>query len=294
MKLTDPGKIPNQVDLLDAIPGVVKKSLQPDQLQKMVQEKVTQPIMSSEDYSKMLFIENLPSKHILYPENTKIYGRALNVGELKKLSNVSENNVNIIINDILRSTIKGIKYEDILTDDKLYLILWLRANTFTNSGYSIPFRCYKCEHDSFFDFKVDDININFIPDKNLTTQPLPLSNGDMLTFKYLTIGDEQDIEKFKGSVRNLKMIFDETDLSYTAMISSINGDDKKWMLDKYNYLKSSPEIYSQIKSWIKKFIFGVTDILTVTCSSCGGTAPVAVSFREEFMLPDFAFSEDRS
>jgi hypothetical protein len=294
MKMTDPKspKGPSPEELMNAIPKVVKNQTPPDQLQKMVQEKSTVPVMSAEDYSKMVCIENLPSKNLLYPEGAKIYGRHLDVGELKKLSSVNINNVNIITSDIIRSSIKGVKFEDILIDDKLYLILWMRANSFPNSGYSVPFTCYKCQKESDYDFKVDDININFIKEENITSKPLPLSNGDVLTFKYLTIGDEQNIEKFKGSVRNLNMNMDETDLSYAAMISSINGDDKKWMLDKYNYVKSSPEIYGQIKSWIKKFTFGVTDVMTVTCNSCGGTAPVAVSFREEFMLPDFKFPSD--
>jgi hypothetical protein len=298
MNITDvklPGSVtvPSQDELMKAIPKIITEKVPKDQVQQMVKEGTTAPVMSSEDYSKLMEIDNLPSRNLLYPEGTKIYGKHLGVGELKKLTTVTESNVNVVINDIIRSSIKGINFEDILTEDKLYIVLWLRANTFVNSGYSVPFRCYKCDKESTFDFKVDNININHIKDKNITTEMLPLTNGDILTFKYMTVGDEIAIEKFKGSIRNLQLELDETDLTYAFMISAINGK-QMWALDKLKYIKSSPEIYSQIKSWVKRHTFGVSDILSVTCNSCGGTAPAAVSFREEFVIPDFKFPEVES
>ena len=53
--------------------------------------------------------------------------------------------INDIINDILRRTTRGFDVEEILISDKLYIIFWLRANTYKESGFTVPFNCTKCE-----------------------------------------------------------------------------------------------------------------------------------------------------
>ena len=81
-------------------------------------------------------IDDLPSRYKLYPEGTKIFGRTLKVSEVKKLTTMNENNFNVILKDILTATLRGIDIEDICVADKVYIIFWLRANTFKNSRAS--------------------------------------------------------------------------------------------------------------------------------------------------------------
>ncbi len=71
-------------------------------------------------------IDGLPSLGKLYPEETVIEGRPLRVLEVKKLTTLSEENANYVINDVIRNCIMGINLDDLLVADKLYIVFWLR------------------------------------------------------------------------------------------------------------------------------------------------------------------------
>ncbi len=98
-------------------------------------------VINNDSKSNYLPIEDLPSKYRLYPEGTKILARPLKVDEVKLLASMDENNYNFVMNDILKRTVKGIDVNDILVDDKHFIIFWLRANTYKNSGYELEFFC---------------------------------------------------------------------------------------------------------------------------------------------------------
>ena len=58
-------------------------------------------------------ITDLPSRFLLYPEGTKIFGRPMKVSEIKKLTTMNEINYNSIIKSVLENCIKGIDIDDI-------------------------------------------------------------------------------------------------------------------------------------------------------------------------------------
>ena len=65
-------------------------------------------------------ITELPSKFKLYPENTKIYAKPLDVLQNKDLTTINDSNINNIMTKVLRRSIKGISIQDLLVVDKLY------------------------------------------------------------------------------------------------------------------------------------------------------------------------------
>jgi len=128
-------------------------------------------------------IDDLPSKFKLYPEGTKIFGRRLNVKEVKKLAQMNSGNTEEVIQEVLSSAIKGIDIEDLYDDDKLYIILWLRANTYREPDYTVSFLCDKCNSISDYNFQLENLKINYLEDYNLI---FTLSNKDEITRKFLT------------------------------------------------------------------------------------------------------------
>ena len=78
-------------------------------------------------------ILDLPSKFKFYPSNVQISARPLKVIEIKKLSALNDTNFNFIINDILSKAISGININKLFIADKIYLLFWLRANTYRDS-----------------------------------------------------------------------------------------------------------------------------------------------------------------
>lgn len=276
--------------LKNAIPDNVKKAVDADTINQLIQTAVDKPKqMTPDDYARHIYIDNLPSKYLKYPEGTKIYGRPMSLRELKKLSTITTNNASSVIDDVLRSTIKGIAFDDILLGDKLYLIFWLRANTYTESGFSVPFVCTECENETSYDFKVDNIGVNPIREDAVYEEPLELPNKDFIVFKYPTLKDEQRISRFKEAVRKSMTKYDDDTLTLAVNIDTINGKPLP-LLDVYNYI-SDAKVYSQVKGYVNDFDFGINSVLTVKCNSCGGTAQAGLTFREDFFIPPYRFAK---
>ena len=275
-------KKPTEELLKAAIPDNIKKNVGAAEINELIKSSKKMD-MTSEDFSKFILIENLPSKYLRYPEATKLYGKPLDIKQLKKLANINVQNATSTIDDILRGALKGIEFDNILVNDKLYLTLWLRANTYPESGYSVPFICPDCNEQTSFDFKVENIGINYIRDDINFEEPFELSTGDFVVFKYPTVKDEQRIVNFKDSVRKSYTKYDDDTLALVMTIDTINGK-KMSIMEEYNFI-SDVKVYSQIKGYITDFDFGISDVLSVKCNKCGGAAQVGLSFREDFVIP---------
>jgi hypothetical protein len=265
----------------------IKKTL--DVVNQSKTNSYNNPSMSSiDDRPGLNFwpINDLPSKYKLYPEGTKILGRPLKVIEVKKLASLTDENAGYIINDILRRTIKGIDVNNILLADRFYIVLWLRSNTYRDSGYVVQYQCPKCEKETDFHFELKDLEVVYLSDDYNPNKDIRLKSGDVIKFKFLTIADEFNLDRFKET--NSRMQYDEELLSISEMITSINGQ-KKTLMEKYLWLTEdlSPEDYSYIISYIEKYGMGVKPYINVTCKLCGGTSPVGMTFRPDFILPTY-------
>jgi len=235
-------------------------------------------------------IEGLPSRGKMYPDGTKLFGRPLKVVEVKKLSSMTDVNANYVVNDVIKRSITGINVDDLLIADKLFLIFWLRANTYRENGFLIDFECQHCKEKGEFNFTLNNLDVTYLPDDWSDDQmTFSIPNGDELTIHLLTVAEEQYATKFKISYENILKEIDDEILSVALMINSINGKEES-LLDRYNYVisdKVGPQNYAYIVSYIKQYDCGVTNVLKVKCEKCGGDSLTAISFREEFFLPEY-------
>lgn len=233
-------------------------------------------------------IEDLPSRFKIYPEGTKFFGRPLKVLEIKMLSTLNENNVNHVINSIIKKSINvvGISHDDILVSDKLYLVFWLRANTYKDSGYKVGFECSECEQESTYTFNLSDLEIKYLEEYN--KEPIKLKDGDEIGLKFQSLKEEQEANSFiKKNKGKPLMEIDEELVNYATLISTINGE-KKSLKDNYEYLINlSPEDYVIIVGELENRDIGIVPIINVKCDKCGGIAPAGVSFRGDFFLPKY-------
>lgn len=234
-------------------------------------------------------VEGLPTRYKLYPEGTKIFGRPLTVKEVKLLASIGEDNFDFIVNQILYSAIKGIDIQDLLVVDKIYLIFWLRANTYKNDGYSSTYTCPKCKRENSYLFGVADLVVKELSDSFVPGEPLQLlTTDDTVVIQFTTVKDENLIANFqKGKTEK----FDEDVLAMASMIKSINGSDLSLRL-KYEYVTNmNPEDYAYLYSYIQENEVGVAPVAKMECQhdDCREEISIEIRFHEEFFLPKYNF-----
>jgi hypothetical protein len=252
--------------------------------------KPKKPIAKLDDNESLTFctIDSLPSRNKFYPLGTEIKGRPLKLIELKKISTMTEENSDSVILDILRKSIRGVPVENIMSGDKLYLIFWLRANTYREPGYSVDFECDLCKQESSYDFNLNNLQVKYL-DFEFSEDKLnfALSNEDVIEFHVPTIMDEKTINKFKITYASVLKDINSEFVDFSVMIDKINGESLE-ILEKYDYITNlSAKLYSQLKSKIKKWEFGIKPIMNVTCNKCGGSAQIGITFHEDFFIPNY-------
>lgn len=231
-------------------------------------------------------IEELPSKFKLYPTGTKIFARPLKVLEVKMLSSLTNDNFHHVITEVLKKSVRGIEIDKLLVSDKLFIIFWLRANTYKESGYTVDFDCNVCDTHSTYEFEIDNLDIIDIKDDYNPNDTLKLPQcGDEITTRQLTIAEENNVKNFQARNKRSLTEFDEEILTIANLIKTINGKEES-LMHKYDYIVAmNPIDFGKIESYLNHFDMGISPVMNVTCKNCGGIADVAVSFQPEFFVP---------
>lgn len=233
-------------------------------------------------------INGLPSKGRFYNEGVEILGRPMKVLEVKKISSITEENGDFILNDIIRRTTTGIDINDLYVADKLFIIFWLRANTYRESGYIVPFICPKCGKKSEYHFEIDNLEVqnlsdDFDPNNEITV------GSNQISYDYLRVRDELYIDRFKELNSQAVGEIDDELLAIAQMIKKIDGKERT-LLEKYHWIiELNPGDFSYLKTYIEKKGMGIKPFVLVECKECGGTATIAVSFQENFIIPEYKF-----
>jgi len=249
-----------------------------------------------EDNTNYWEIDDIPTKYKLYPDGTKIMARPLKVIEIKKLTSINSENADDLVNDILRKSIRGIDVNEIYSADKMYLILWLRANSFRDNKYVVTFDCEVCSKETSYHFDINNVIVNYINDDYDPNETLTLSNGDVLTFKLLQIKDELGIKSFNLKHRStFEKTGEEVDdelLSISFMIDTINGK-KENPIHLYNYLLNmDPGDFAAMTTILSNNNIGIDSNINVTCTECGGESIVGLMFHPDFFLPSNGVRRD--
>jgi len=234
-------------------------------------------------------IDVLPTRYKFYGEGVKLQARPLKVIDVKKLTSINDENADAIVNDIIKKCVRGVDIKELYSADKMYILLWLRANSFRDNKYVVEFNCPKCEQESSYHFDIDNINVDYIDDSYDPDKVVTLSNGDDITFKLLQIKDEIAIESFGikyGDIfANSGEEIDQELLAISFMINTVNNapmDD----VSRYNYLLNmNPGDFSIVTTHLNNMNVGVKSYMNATCNKCGGESHIGITFHPDFFLP---------
>ena len=235
-------------------------------------------------------VTDIPTKYKLYPVGTHIMVRPLKVLDVKKLTSMSEENAEYVIRDILRKCVRGIDINELYSADKIYMIFWLRANSFRDNRYVVDFVCEKCDSDSEYHFDLGNIRINYIEDSYDPYKIITVSTGDEITLGMLKIKDEIEMENFKQRYQqmfaNSEEGIDDNILNLSFLINTINGKQYD-PLHKYQYCVDSLSAgdFSTLTTYIMNTSIGVDPIMTIKCQKCGGESLMGLTFHPDFLFP---------
>ena len=235
-------------------------------------------------------IEIIPSRYVLYPKGTMLKGRGLKNIEVKKLCTLNEKNYNRIINEVISSAIVGLPVDELLEQDKIYLIFWLRANTYKNSNFISEYTCEHCGKEAHYHFDVDKFDVKYIEETYDPSFELKLLNSDYsFTFKFAKIGDTERIEQFKASLEHGLKKYDDETIAIASLVNTVNSEQKT--LSKLCEIidKLEPEDSAYLKSYVEEIDFGVSPLVKAECNHCQEVTEVPVSFRADFFVPKYKF-----
>lgn len=231
-------------------------------------------------------IDDLPSRSVFYNGKTLI-GRPLTVLEVKKITSITADNVDEIIDGVLKSAVSGIDINDICVGDKLYILYWLRAQTFINDGFRVPYTCDICEKQSTYHFTVANMEQNYLnPEFNMSwlTFTNPLDNK-IISYYPRTINDENKARYFFGKMSK-SIPLDIDLLNIAIQIKTIDNNPVN-LTEAYNYLLKDSQNFSILASYMSRTEFSISPYFTITCDECGEHGHTAISFRPEFLFPTY-------
>lgn len=226
----------------------------------------------------------LPSRGKYYEE--QIQGRPLGATEIKQLSSMNQKNAEALVDQTLKQCIRGVAFDNILVADKLFLLFWLRQNTYKRTGYTTTFECSECGAKVSAPFSIEDLEVNYHPEEGEDLFDIPVGDN-IFRVKYRTVAD--DIEMKNVIKKNANTIsFDEDFLTMASSIVAINGETLH-LLKKYRYItdptKFTADDFSELSGGLNAIAIGVNPIVKIPCSKCGGISDTLIPFRPDYFLP---------
>ena len=229
-------------------------------------------------------LEELPSRGFYYSE--PIYGKPLTATQAKQLGGMNQKNAEAMIDSILKENIKGVSFGNILLADKMFLMFWLRQNSFKRTNYTLKYECSECENKENKEFTAADLKINYHPDMTEDLFDIDVG-GKIFKVKYPTVSDQDEMNLVKKKNANT-ITFDDEFLTLANAIVSIDGEELH-LLKKYRYLvdsnKFSADDLSDLTSGLNRIAIGVDPYIEIECSKCGGRSVSLIPFRPDYFLP---------
>lgn len=252
-------------------------------------------------------LEDLPSGGRYYPDNTKISIRAARVSEIREFSTIDEKDPKDVMDKMTYIVSQCVKiyygnvpgsYKDIITADRIVLILKIRELTFVDgaSNIKIPVPSGACQTVGCHPQETIDFNtasLTFVkPDPMLEKYydsvnkcyNIQTKDFGVITLYPPTIGVSSAISDWviKQQRENKKI---ETSLAEILqfVIKDWKGLSDKMIFSKITEMSGwSPKKFTLVYRLVEKINVGIEFDVTTTCASCGGEIKVPITFPDGY------------
>ena len=233
---------------------------------------------------------DLPSKGLIYPKDSplssgKIEMKYMTAKEEDILTNQNYITKGIVLDKLIESLIVSkIDYKDIIVGDKNALLI---ASRVLGYGKDYEFKAINPLNNQIESFTVD---LTTLKDKNLDPKDLkeeglnefdftlPTSKN-LITFKLLTHGDENSIDRELQGLKKLKKeTLPEASTRLKYIITSVDGDREKKTIREFvsNYLLAKDS--KSLRDYIKKISPDVDLVYRGENAEEGILVPISLNF----------------
>lgn len=214
-------------------------------------------------------LSELPTRGVFYNKDAIIKLRGLSVLDVKFLATYQPELATEICNEIITKCayFENIKLEDLYLPDRMYLIFWIRNNSFTsNNGYTISIpQCPTCKNEVKHNITLEEFDIKYL-DHFENSVFLPDCNVDIP----LTIPKFNDsLNKPKDDIEAAALYID-TDNTYE---------------DKVKFIMNLSALdYSILSQVLERNSCGFQEIFHINCPTCGHTLSAHIRIGDENMF----------
>lgn len=212
----------------------------------------------------------LPTRGQFYNPNAIIKLRNLSVMEVKFLATYQPALATEICNEILSKCLilENIKLEDIYLPDRMYLVFWIRNNSFTSrNGYKLKIKqCEHCKQEYDATITLEQFNIKYLDNNFVDTIYLPDTNIQ------LPIA----IPKFYESLNKPQ---DEIDTVAMYINSTNTFADKKLFVENLSALD-----YSVLYNHLALNSCGFQEMFEIVCPHCNGISHINLKINDEHLF----------
>lgn len=244
---------------------------------------IAESIIKNNEIPKNTILLNkdiMPSKGKFYPND--IYIKKLTSTELKNLSTVTETNVNNVFNTVLSKNVIGVDVNDIMLNDKIWFIFYLRSVTYNDLKYKIKYHCDECGTNDTYDTSFNDIKVNYISDDIENT--IEMDDNTKLEVGYTTIGDETQCLQISKNNDMLVEAVDEDMLLFATKLKKINGE-KISLMKAYDYIINMDGMtFAKFAHFVDRVEFGIKPYLEIDCK-CGAKVHTNLVYSADFFIP---------
>ena len=254
--------------------------------QNLAQEVIQTRPMERDPYVEII---GLPSGGKFYKNNfgipVKLKGMPLKVRDSIALEAMDHSSDNAVLDTIFEKRLQGVSPGDILVGDELYILAWLREQTFSRTPLQRSFYCDRCGHlNQEKIVSINDMIVLNLPDT--ITDPmickLPIS-GEEVGIRFMRRKDRVRVNNYVSENIYRKVEIDDIKiLEIASVISGMSITTATEFLDNLD-----PTDFAVINTFYIKMNFGFTQEAFLTCEKeeCGHSSPIPLPFQSGYFLP---------
>lgn len=252
-------------------------------------------------------LDTLPSRGRYLPQDTRISIRAARVGEIREFSTIDENNIKDVTDKLTYIVSQCTKvyygntpgsYKDIISSDRIVLILKIRELTFTDGSSSIKIpvpdnacKTVGCHPQPSINFNTNSLKFVEPPQElekyydsatrcyNIATKRFgtisiyPPNIGVTTAITDWVVKQQRENKKIEQALAEL--------LQFT--IKDWRGLTDRLIESKISEMSGWPtEKFALVYRLVEKISVGVEFNVTTTCETCGGEISVPITFPDGY------------